>query len=62
MAQALQSISVTQLIHYRLRKEIGGLKAERVMRLKELETDRAVVAPLVRACGRGSGLARRSPS
>ena len=39
VAEAVRSISVTQLTYYRLRKEFGGLKTDQVKRLKELEME-----------------------
>ena len=38
VADAVRSIGVTEVTHYRWRQEFGGLKADRVKRLKELET------------------------
>jgi transposase len=62
VAEAVRSISVTQFTYYRWRKEFGGLKTDQVKRLKELEKDRAIEAPLVRAQWRGSGFGRPSPT
>ena len=60
VAEAVRSISVTQFTYYRWRKEFGGLKTDQVKRLKELEKDRAIGAPLVQAQWRGSGSGRPS--
>ena len=62
VAEAVRSISVTQFTYYRWRKEFGGLKTDQVKRLKELEKDRAIEAPLVQAQWRGSGFGRPSPT
>lgn len=62
VAEAVRSIGVTQFTYYRWRKEFGGLKADQVKRLKELEKDRAIEAPLVRAQWRGSASAKRCPT
>lgn len=62
VADAVRSISVTQFTYYRWRKEFGGLKSVRVKGLKELEKDRAIEAPLVRAQWRGSGSGRTFPT
>ena len=61
VADAIRAISVTPFTCYRWRKGFGGLKSDQVKRLKELEKDRAIKAPLVRAQWRGSGSARRCP-
>ena len=58
VAEAVRSIGVTQFTYYRWRKEFGGLKTDQVKRLKELEKDRAIAAPSVRARWRGSGCGR----
>ena len=60
VAEAIRSISVTPFTYYRWRKEYGGLKSDQVKRLKDLEKDRAIEAPLVQAQWRGSVCARRS--
>ena len=39
VAEAVRSIGVTQFTHYRWRKEFGGLKADQVKRLKDLEKE-----------------------
>lgn len=36
MAEAIRSIGVTEVTHYRWRAEYGGLKGDQVKRLKEL--------------------------
>ncbi len=38
-ADAIRSIGVTEVTYYRWRKEFGGLKADQVKRLRELETE-----------------------
>ena len=37
MADAIRAIGVTEVTYYRWRQEFGGLKADQVKRLKELE-------------------------
>ena len=39
MADAIRSISVSELTYYRWRKEFGGLKSDQVKRLKDLEKE-----------------------
>ncbi|PTN03090.1 transposase [Rhodovulum imhoffii] len=39
VAEAVRSIGVTQFTYYRWRKEFGGLKANQLKRLKELEKE-----------------------
>jgi transposase-like protein len=39
VADAVRSIGVTEVTYYRWRQEYGGLKADQVRRLKELETE-----------------------
>jgi len=39
VADAVRSIGVTEVTYYRWRKEFGGLKADQVKRLKDLETE-----------------------
>ena len=41
VADAIRSISVSELTYYRWRKEFGGLKTDQVKRLKDLETENA---------------------
>ena len=41
VADAIRSISVSELSYYRWRKEFGGLKIDQVKRLKDLETENA---------------------
>src|SRR6188508_692838 len=41
VADAIRSISVSELTYYRWRKEFGGLKIDHVKRLKDLETENA---------------------
>jgi putative transposase len=62
IAEAVRSICVTHFTYYRWRKEFGGLKTDQVKRLQELEKDRAIEAPLVRAHWQGSGFGRPSPT
>ena len=39
MADAIRQIGVTEVTFYRWRQEFGGLKADQVKRLKELELE-----------------------
>src|ERR1044072_9221937 len=39
VAEAIRSIGVTEVTFYRWRQEYGGLKGDRVKRLKELEAE-----------------------
>jgi putative transposase len=39
VAEAIRSISVTEVTYYRWRQEYGGLKGDQVKRLKELEAE-----------------------
>ena len=41
VADAVRSIGATEVTYYRWRQEYGGLKADQVRRLKELETENA---------------------
>ena len=41
VADAVRSIGVTEVTYYRWRQEYGGLKADQVRRLKQLETENA---------------------
>src|ERR687893_3322007 len=41
VADAVRSIGVTEVTYYRWRQEFGGLEADQVRRLKELETENA---------------------
>jgi len=41
VADAVRTIGVTEVTYYRWRQEYGGLKAEQVRRLKQLETENA---------------------
>ena len=41
VAEAVRSIGVTEQTYYRWRAEFGGLKLDRVKRLKELERENA---------------------
>ena len=41
VAEAVRSIGVTEVTYYRWRQEYGGLKADQVKRLKELEAENA---------------------
>ena len=51
--------AISSATFYTWRKKYGGMEASDAKRLRELEADRAIEAPLVRAQGRGSGCARR---
>jgi hypothetical protein len=48
MVEAIRSIDVTEVTHYRWRSEYCGLKGDRVKRLKELKAEK------VRLCRAGS--------
>jgi putative transposase len=39
VADAIRSIGVSEVTYYRWRQEFGGLKSDRVKRLKDLETE-----------------------
>ena len=39
VADAIRTVGVTEVSYYRWRNEYGGLKGDRVKRLKELETE-----------------------
>ncbi len=41
VADAIRAIGVTEVTYYRWRREFGGLKADQVKRLKELEAENA---------------------
>jgi transposase-like protein len=41
VADAIRSIGVTEVSYYRWRREFGGLKADQVRRMKELEAENA---------------------
>ena len=41
VADAIRAIGVTEATYYRWRQEFGGLKLDRVRRLKELEAENA---------------------
>jgi transposase-like protein len=41
VADAVRAVGVTEVTYYRWRQEYGGLKADQVKRLKELETENA---------------------
>ena len=41
VAEAIRAIGVTEVTHYRWRREFGGLKADQVRRLKDLEAENA---------------------
>ena len=41
VADAVRSISVTEVTYYRWRQEFGGLKGDQVKRLKDLEAENA---------------------
>jgi transposase-like protein len=39
VAEAIRSISVSEVTYYRWRREFGGLKSDQVKRLKDLEAE-----------------------
>jgi putative transposase len=39
VADAIRSIGVTEVTHYRWRQEYGGLKSDQIKRMKDLETE-----------------------
>jgi transposase-like protein len=41
VADAIRAIGVTEVTYYRWRQEFGGLRAEQVKRLKDLEAENA---------------------
>src|SRR5919205_4352985 len=41
VAEAIRAIGVTEVTYYRWRREFGGLKADQVKRLQELEAENA---------------------
>jgi transposase-like protein len=41
VADAIRAIGVTEVTYYRWRREFGGLKADQVKRLKDLEAENA---------------------
>jgi putative transposase len=41
VAEAVRTIGVTEVTYYRWRSEYGGLKGDRIKRLKELEAENA---------------------
>ena len=41
VAEAIRAIGVTEVTYYRWRREFGGLKADQVKRLKDLEAENA---------------------
>jgi transposase-like protein len=41
VAEAIRAIGVTEVTYYRWRREFGGLKAEQVKRLRNLEAENA---------------------
>jgi len=41
VGDAVRTIGVTEVTYYRWRNEYGGLRGDRVKRLKELETENA---------------------
>jgi ACT domain-containing protein len=57
VAEAVRSIGVTRLTYYQWRKEFGGLKTHLVERLKDMENDRAVEAPLMEWMAPAPGIA-----
>jgi hypothetical protein len=59
VAEAIRTIGVTPFTYYRWRKEFGGLKSDQVKRLKNLEKDRAIEAPLMEWMAPAPGVAMR---
>jgi len=41
VADAVRAIGVTEVTYYRWRQEFGGLKSDKVKKLKDLETEKA---------------------
>ena len=41
VAEAIRALGVSEVTYYRWRREFGGLKADQVKRLKELEAENA---------------------
>ena len=41
VAEAIRAVGVTEVTYYRWRREFGGLKADRVKRLKQLAAENA---------------------
>jgi hypothetical protein len=41
VAEAIRAISVTEVTYYRRRQEYGGLRSDRVKRMKNLEAENA---------------------
>ena len=41
VAEAIRAVGVTEVTYYRWRREFGGLKADQVKRLKDLEAENA---------------------
>jgi putative transposase len=39
VAEAIRTISVSEVTYYRWRREFGGLKSDQVRRMKDLETE-----------------------
>src|SRR5215211_845420 len=39
VAEAIRAVGVTEVTHYRRRREFGGLKSDQARRLKELEAE-----------------------
>jgi putative transposase len=72
VADAIRAIGVTEVTYYRWRKEFGGLKADQVRRMKELETEnqrlRKAIADLtldkliLQEASRGRRLEPRAPT
>src|SRR3954465_13542689 len=72
VADAIRTIGVTEVTYYRWRQEYGGLKADQVRRMKELETEnqrlRKAIADLtldqliLQEASRGRRLEPRAPA
>jgi transposase len=52
---AIREVRVTEQTYYRWGKQYGGMGTDQLRKLKRLQKDRAIAAPLVRAQWRGSG-------
>jgi transposase-like protein len=43
VAEAIRAIGVTEVTHYQWRREFGGLRSDRVRRLKKLEAENTLL-------------------
>ena len=48
IADVIRQIGVSEVTYYRWRQEYGGLKADQVKRLKELELDQLILSEAAR--------------